>query len=97
VNKIIDVFNISISFFFNSFFKSTKVNFLGQLILDCDIIIYDLTTCDPNEAEYGIKTLKMGDFKDEKILICVSNVMVWAETPPKEKVLFKFQFSFIQN
>jgi len=28
----------------------------------------------------------MGDYKDEKILICISNVMVWSNTPPKEKV-----------
>ena len=29
----------------------------------------------------------MGEFKDEKILICISNVMVWSNTPPKEKVM----------
>lgn len=66
--------------------KTTKLAFLGQLILDCDIIIYDLTTCDPEEAEYAIKTLKIGDYKGDKTLICISNVMVWSETPPKEKV-----------
>lgn len=27
----------------------------------------------------------MGDYQDEKILICISNVMVWSNTPPKEK------------
>jgi hypothetical protein len=29
--------------------------------------------------------LKMGDLKEEKILICISSVMVWSCTPPKEK------------
>lgn len=27
----------------------------------------------------------MGEYSDEKILICVSNVMTWSNTPPKEK------------
>jgi len=27
----------------------------------------------------------MGDLKEEKILIFVSSVMVWSDTPPKEK------------
>lgn len=27
----------------------------------------------------------MGEYTDEKILICISNVMTWSNTPPKEK------------
>lgn len=27
----------------------------------------------------------MGEYSDEKILICISNVMTWSNTPPKEK------------
>lgn len=27
----------------------------------------------------------MGDYKQDKILICISSVMVWSATPPKEK------------
>jgi hypothetical protein len=27
----------------------------------------------------------MGEFSEKKILICISNFLVWAKTPPKEK------------
>lgn len=79
---------------------------MAKVYLDSDVIIYDLNTCNLEEAEFAIKSktlnnllhkhftnilffiiaLKMGDYKDEKILICISNVMVWSNTPPKEKV-----------
>lgn len=58
---------------------------MAKVILDSDVIIYDLNTCDLEEAEYAIKTLKMGEYTDDKILICISNVMTWSNTPPKEK------------
>jgi adenylate kinase len=64
---------------------TTKINFLAKVILDSDIIIFDLNTCDLEEAEFAIKTLKMGDYTDDKILICISNVMTWSNTPLKEK------------
>lgn len=62
-----------------------KITFLAKVLLDSDVIIYDLNSCDLEEAEFAIKTLKMGDYTDDKILICISNVMVWSNTPPKEK------------
>lgn len=61
------------------------MNFLAKVLLDSDVVIFDLNTCDLEEAEFAIKTLKMGEYSDEKILICVSNVMTWSNTPPKEK------------
>lgn len=27
----------------------------------------------------------MGQYTEDKILICISSVMVWSNTPPKEK------------
>lgn len=64
---------------------TTKLTFLSRVILDSDVIIYDLNTCDLEEAEFAIKTLKMGEYKDEKILIFISSVMVWSNTPLREK------------
>lgn len=31
--------------------------------------------------------LKLGDYETEKMLIIISSVMVWSDTPPKEKKL----------
>lgn len=33
------------------------------------------------------KALKMGEYKEEKILIFISSVMVWSNTPLREKVI----------
>ncbi|EAS02125.2 Dpy-30 motif protein (macronuclear) [Tetrahymena thermophila SB210] len=64
---------------------TSKLTFLSKVILDSDVIIYDLNSCDLEEAEFAIKTLKMGEYKDEKILIFISSVMVWSNTPLREK------------
>jgi len=37
---------------------------LAKVFLDSDVIIYDLNTCDLEEAEFAIKTLKMGVYKE---------------------------------
>ena len=65
--------------------KTTKVEFFKKVILDSDVVIYDLTYADPQEVETAILTLKMEQLKTPKILICISSVMVWSQTPPKEK------------
>lgn len=49
------------------------------------MIIYDLNTCDLKEAEFVISTLKLNKYSSPKTLICVSHVMTWARTKPKEK------------
>ncbi|KRX09632.1 P-loop containing nucleoside triphosphate hydrolase [Pseudocohnilembus persalinus] len=64
---------------------TSKISFLAKVLLDCDVIVYDLNTCDLEEAEFAIKTLKMGEYEENKILICISNVMTWSNTQPKEK------------
>ena len=61
------------------------MTFFEEVILNSDVIIYDLTTADLKEAEFVISTLKIHPFTDNKTLICLSNVMTWARTPPKEK------------
>lgn len=65
--------------------QTQKVSFFEEVLLNSDVIIYDLNDCDLKEAEFVISTLKIHPFKEEKVLICVSNVMTWANTPPKEK------------
>jgi len=76
--------------------KPSKLNFFSKVILDSDIIVYDLNTCDLDEAALAIKStqnlslilpaLKNGQYEEQKVLICISTVMVWSNTPFKEKV-----------
>jgi adenylate kinase len=66
-----------------NFIKKNKVKFTQDIILDSDVIIYDLNTCDLQEAEFAISTLKVAKTEENKILICISSVMTWALTPPK--------------
>lgn len=55
-------------------------------ILASDVIIYDLLTNKFEEVDYVIKTLKTADLGDkEKVLILISSVMTWVNTPAKYK------------
>lgn len=63
--------------------QTQKVKFFEDVILNSDVIIYDLNQADLKEAEFVISTLKMHPFSEQKTLICISNVMVWARTLPK--------------
>lgn len=62
-----------------------KLAFFQDIVKDSDVIIYDLHSCAPVEAELVIKTLKMNVFAKQKLLIFISSVLAWSETPPKEK------------
>ena len=43
--------------------QTTKVEFFKKVILDSDVIIYDLPNCDPVEVETAIQTLKLEELK----------------------------------
>ena len=58
---------------------------MKEVILDSDVIIYDLNTCPIDEVEFAITTLKMAETEEQKTLICISNVMTWGRTPRKIK------------
>lgn len=57
-----------------------------NVILDSDIVIYDLNTADFDEVDHVIKTFKTSDYEDEKILILISSVMTWVNTPARVKL-----------
>lgn len=59
-----------------------KTKQFRKTILESDIVIYDLNTADFDEVDHVIKTFKTSDYEDEKILILVSSVMTWVNTPP---------------
>lgn len=58
---------------------------MKEVLLDCDVVIYDLATSKFEEVEFAIKTLKINSVDKEKILIQISSVLVWALTPLREK------------
>ncbi len=64
---------------------------LTRIILDCDIIIYDLFRCQLDEVEAAIRILKFSNFASEKILICVSTVMTWALSNVKDEFVSEEQ------
>ena len=55
----------------------------SQEVFDNDIFIFNLDDACLPEVEFVIRGLENGDFDKEKILIIVSNVMTWGETPLK--------------
>jgi adenylate kinase len=38
---------------------TSKLSFLSKVLLDSDVIVYDLFTCDLNEAEFAIKSNRL--------------------------------------
>ena len=55
----------------------------NQEIFDNDIIIFNLDDSDYDEVEFVIRGLKSLKYSTEKILILISNIMTWANTPLK--------------
>lgn len=58
-------------------------------ILESDIVIYDLMTSNFEEVDHVIKTFKTHELEHDKVLILVSSVMSWANTPPKIKKVYE--------
>ncbi len=56
-----------------------------KMILNSDVIIYDLVTNKFEEVDYVIKTLKTAELGSNKTLILLSSVMTWVNTPAKYK------------
>lgn len=56
-----------------------------NVILQSEVIIYDLLTNSYEEIDYVIKTLKTSNLDQQKTLILLSTVMTWVNTPPKYK------------
>ena len=62
-----------------------KTRAFRNTILDSDVVIYDLNTADYEEVDHVIKTFKTSEYEDEKILILISSVMTWVNTPARLK------------
>lgn len=61
--------------------KSIEV--IKQLVLDSDIIIYDVEESSFDEIEFVNKILKYSHFDDEKMFILISSCNTWTRTVSK--------------
>ena len=61
----------------------SKPQAFKKYILGCDLIIYDLHTADLEEVEAVVKLLTVEKYEEGKTIVCISSVLVWADTPPK--------------
>lgn len=62
--------------------KRSKPRLAMKFISDCDIIIYDVHSGNPKDVELALEALKKYPIEEEKILILISSVAVWKNTPP---------------
>lgn len=54
-----------------------------KFISECEVIIYDLHTGNPKDVELAIEAFKKYPIEEEKVLILISSVAVWKNTPAK--------------
>lgn len=58
-----------------------------KYLLECDVLVYDLHTADLKEVEEKLAIFKTAKIEEQKIIVVVSSVMVWTDTPKKvEKI-----------
>ncbi|CAD8082007.1 unnamed protein product [Paramecium sonneborni] len=62
--------------------KSANTTELGQVVLDCDIIIFHQNYC---QAEYAFKLLKYANYATPKTFVLISTPLTWSTTNLKEK------------
>ena len=59
--------------------------FRKKMLEECDVFIYDLHSSNSTDVNFVVDALKNATLEESKVLVLVSNVMVWANTPRKEK------------
>lgn len=63
--------------------KRSKPRLTMKFISECEVIIYDLHTGNPKDVELAIEAFKKYPIEEEKVLILISSVAVWKNTPAK--------------
>ena len=58
-----------------------------KYLSDCDLIIYDLHSGNPEDVKLGLEALKKHKFEEEKVLILISSLMAWMGTPKKLELI----------
>jgi len=63
--------------------KRSKPWLAMKFIAECEVVIYDLHTGNPWDVELALKAFESYPIEEEKVLILISSVAVWKNTPPK--------------
>jgi len=48
-----------------------------KYLADCDLIVQDLHSGDPNDVKLALQALQKHKFEEEKVLILISSLMAW--------------------
>lgn len=59
--------------------------FRKKMLEECDVYLYDLNESSVSDVNFVVEALKNATLEESKVLVLVSNIMVWAQTPRKEK------------
>jgi len=54
-----------------------------KYLAECDLIVEDLHSGDPNDVKLALQALSKHKFEEEKVLILISSLMAWNGTPNK--------------
>ena len=54
-----------------------------KYLSECDLIIYDLHSGNPQDVMLALEALRKYKFEEEKVLILISSLMAWSGTPRK--------------
>jgi hypothetical protein len=54
-----------------------------KYLSECDLIIYDLHSGNPQDVMLALEALRKFKFEEEKVLILISSLMAWSGTPKK--------------
>jgi adenylate kinase len=54
-----------------------------KYLSECDLIIYDLHSGNPQDVMLALEALRKFKFEEEKVLILISSLMAWSGTPRK--------------
>ena len=56
-----------------------------KYLSECDLIIYDLHSGNPQDVKLALDSLRKYKFEEEKVLILISSLMAWKGTPKKQQ------------
>lgn len=54
-----------------------------KYLADCDLIVQDLHSGDPQDYKLALDALRKHKFEEEKVFILISSLMAWQGTPQK--------------
>jgi len=63
--------------------KRSKPRLAMKYLADCDLIVYDLHSGNPQDVRLALEALGKHKFEEEKTLILISSLMAWKGTPEK--------------